>query len=132
MQAERILPRLVADVEAAAQAAGLDDQAVRMHVTGCPNGRARPYTAELGIVGRTKRTYDVYVGGSVAGDRLNLRLGTDVRVEQLRPLFIGLFERFAASARRARPSGTSVPAPAWANWPTRCPSWHLRRTVEPA
>ncbi|MCC6438058.1 MAG: NADPH-dependent assimilatory sulfite reductase hemoprotein subunit [Acidimicrobiales bacterium] len=104
-EAERILPRLVADVEAAAQAAGLDDQAVRMHVTGCPNGCARPYTAELGIVGRTKRTYDVYVGGSVAGDRLNLRLGTDVRVEQLRPLFIGLFERFAAEREEGETIG---------------------------
>lgn len=94
-EAERILPRLVADAEAAVLAAGLDEQAVRIHVTGCPNGCARPYTAEIGIVGRTKRTYDVYVGGSVAGDRLNLRLGTDVRVEQLGALFTELFGRFA-------------------------------------
>ena len=43
---------------------------IRLNMTGCPNGCARPYTAEIGIVGRTKKTYDVYVGGSATGDRL--------------------------------------------------------------
>ena len=39
-------------------------------MTGCPNGCARPAVAEVGIVGRTKSTYDVYVGGGPRGDRL--------------------------------------------------------------
>ena len=36
---------------------------MRLNMTGCPNGCARPYSAEIGIVGRTKKTYDIYVGG---------------------------------------------------------------------
>lgn len=95
-EAERVLPRIVADAEAALGAAGLGEQDLRVHVTGCPNGCARPYTAEIGIVGRTKTTYDVYVGGSSGGERLNLRLGTDVRLASLRSLFDALFVRYAA------------------------------------
>jgi sulfite reductase beta subunit-like hemoprotein len=41
-----------------------------VRVTGCPNGCARPAIAEVGIVGRTKSTYDIYLGGSRAGNRL--------------------------------------------------------------
>ena len=44
------------------------DLVVRM--TGCPNGCARPAVAEIGIVGRTKSTYDIHIGGSPSGDRL--------------------------------------------------------------
>jgi sulfite reductase (ferredoxin) len=93
-EAERVLPAIVADAEAALEEVGLEQQDVRIHVTGCPNGCARPYTAELGIVGRTKKTYDVYVGGATGGERLNRRLGTDVRIEQLRELFTELFGRY--------------------------------------
>ena len=56
---------------------GLDGTEVRVHVTGCPNGCARPYTAEIGIVGRTKTAYDVYVGGAATGERLARRLAIE-------------------------------------------------------
>jgi sulfite reductase (ferredoxin) len=39
-------------------------------MTGCPNGCARPAVSEVGIVGRTKNTYDLYLGGGLRGDRL--------------------------------------------------------------
>ncbi len=97
-EAERVLPKIVGDAEAAAEEVGLDRDAVRIHVTGCPNGCARPYTAEIGIVGRTKRTYDVYVGGSVGGERLNRRLAADVPAAQFRELFVELFGRYAKDA----------------------------------
>ena len=67
---------------------------MRIHVTGCPNGCARPYTAEIGIVGRTKKTYDVYIGGATGGDRLGLRLATDVHVDAFAELFTELFGRY--------------------------------------
>ncbi len=93
-EAERILDQVIADAEAALDQAGLGDEPVRIHVTGCPNGCARPYTSEIGLVGRTKKTYDVYVGGSVGGDRLNLRLGMDVALDQLGLLFAEVFGRY--------------------------------------
>lgn len=93
-EAERVMDRIVGDAEAALDQAGLAEDAVRIHVTGCPNGCARPYTAEIGIVGRTKKTYDVYVGGSTGGERLNLRLGTDVALDGFASLFGELFGRY--------------------------------------
>ncbi|MDY7103152.1 MAG: NADPH-dependent assimilatory sulfite reductase hemoprotein subunit [Actinomycetota bacterium] len=104
-EAERALPGLVDDVEAALAAAGLGDEPVRINMTGCPNGCARPYTSEVGIVGRTKRNYDVYVGGSVGGDRLNQRIGRDVPSKELPNVFASLFTRYAAERTDGEPIG---------------------------
>lgn len=82
-EAERVLPEVVAAVQAELDAAGLGGEEVRVHVTGCPNGCARPYTAEIGIVGRTKSRYDVWAGGAASGERLSRRLATGVRLAEL-------------------------------------------------
>ena len=81
-EAERILPAIVDELEALLSAQSITRN-VRVHMTGCPNGCARPYTAELGIVGRTKKTRDIYLGGSPGGDRLALKLATDVDLRDL-------------------------------------------------
>lgn len=93
-EAERVLPQIAGDAEAALDAAGLGEQEVRIHVTGCPNGCARPYTAEIGVVGRTKKNYDVYVGGATGGERLARRLATDLPLAELPSLFTELFGRY--------------------------------------
>jgi sulfite reductase (ferredoxin) len=96
-EAERVLPSLVDDLEKAMSDGGLQDVPIRVNVTGCPNGCARPYTAEIGIVGRTKKTYDVYVGGSTSGDRLATLIRADVPFDQLTAVVSPLFERYARS-----------------------------------
>ena len=65
-------------------------------MTGCPNGCARPYTAEIGIVGRTKTAYDVYVGGSATGERLARRLAVSVKLRELGAALRPTLERYAA------------------------------------
>ena len=67
-------------------------------MTGCPNGCARPYTAEIGIVGRTKKTYDVYVGGSASGDRLATLVRADVPLDQIAAVVAPLFEQLRQGA----------------------------------
>ena len=67
-------------------------------MTGCPNGCARPYTAEIGIVGRTKTTYDVYVGGSASGERLAERIRADVPLDQIPAVLAPVLARYAASS----------------------------------
>jgi sulfite reductase (ferredoxin) len=94
-EAERILPRLADDAANALDKAGIGSQALRINVTGCPNGCARPYTSEVGLVGRGKRTYDLYIGGSASGDRLNKRLVADVHVDDLGPAMSTLFDRYS-------------------------------------
>jgi len=69
-EAERVMPQLVDGLEQALDNQGLKGRRLQMRMTGCPNGCARAAVAEVGIVGRTKTSYDVYLGGGLRGDRL--------------------------------------------------------------
>jgi sulfite reductase (ferredoxin) len=69
-EAERALPGIVRDVENSLESRGMGGRSLQLRVTGCPNGCARPAVAEVGLVGRTKTSYDVFLGGSPRGDRL--------------------------------------------------------------
>jgi len=69
-EAERRLPSLVEKVESSLAATGLARRPLQLRMTGCPNGCARPAVAEVGVVGRTKSSYDLYLGGGPRGDRL--------------------------------------------------------------
>lgn len=77
-EAERSLPKAIDELEQAALQLGLDSQRIMIRMTGCPNGCARPYNAEIAFVGRTVGTYNVYLGGSQNGDRLNFLAGEKV------------------------------------------------------
>lgn len=94
-EAERVLPRLVDTLDKLLADAGVGDSAIRLNMTGCPNGCSRPYTAEIGIVGRTKTNYDVYVGGSVGGERLAERLRADVALADIPDLLSPIFAQYA-------------------------------------
>ncbi len=94
-EAERVLPALVDELEKAMSEGGLQDTPIRVNMTGCPNGCSRPYTAEIGIVGRTKKTYDVYVGGAASGDRLATLIRADVPLDQIAAVVAPLFEQYA-------------------------------------
>jgi sulfite reductase (NADPH) hemoprotein beta-component len=76
-ESERMLPGLVNRIEALCKEAGLNDQEIIIRSTGCPNGCARPYMAELAFVGKAPGRYQVWVGGNAAGTRLN-RIWKDV------------------------------------------------------
>jgi sulfite reductase (ferredoxin) len=94
-EAERVLPDLVYELEKALADSGNGDAPIRLNMTGCPNGCTRPYNSEIGIVGRTKRGYDVYVGGSATGDRLGERIRTDVPFDQLAATLAPVFAQYA-------------------------------------
>ena len=70
-ESERVLPGMMDRLEKKLTALGLHDHRIMVRMTGCPNGCARPYNAEIAFVGRSVGTYNVYVGGSLIGDRLN-------------------------------------------------------------
>jgi sulfite reductase beta subunit-like hemoprotein len=69
-EAERVMPEILDELEAELAELGLDDEPLTVRATGCPNGCARPYTADVGFVGHGHDQYDVYVGGGLGGDRL--------------------------------------------------------------
>ena len=92
-ESERVLPDLVSSLEKLLADTGNAGLPLRLNMTGCPNGCARPYSAELGVVGRSKRTYDVYVGGS--SGRLASRLRSDVLLVDIVDVLRPVLERFA-------------------------------------
>ncbi len=96
-EAERVLPDLVTQLEKVFADTGTGDAPIRVNMTGCPNGCARPYNAEIGIVGRTKTTYDVYVGGSASGERLAERIRADVPLDQIPAVLAPVLARYAAT-----------------------------------
>jgi len=69
-EAERVLPSVVDQLERELQRLGLAGERFTVRMTGCPNGCARPYNADIGLVGKTKGKYTIYLGGSRLGTRL--------------------------------------------------------------
>ncbi|HYT05693.1 MAG TPA: NADPH-dependent assimilatory sulfite reductase hemoprotein subunit [Gemmatimonadales bacterium] len=69
-EAERALPDVIAELERELERLGVADASLTVRMTGCPNGCARPYTADLAFVGRSLDKYAVFVGGSMLGTRL--------------------------------------------------------------
>ena len=88
-ESERALPDILAKFEAVLDEAGLADDAISIRVTGCPNGCARPYLAEIGLVGKAPNKYALYLGARYNGTRLNRlaspALSVDGAVEFLAP-----------------------------------------------
>ena len=70
-ESERTLPALIDQLEIVLNKFGLGNERITLRMTGCPNGCARPYSSEIGLVGRAVGTYNVYLGGNLDGTRLN-------------------------------------------------------------
>ncbi|CAG8770961.1 10014_t:CDS:2, partial [Racocetra persica] len=94
-ESERYLPLLVEKLETITTEVGLKKDAITVRMTGCPNGCARPYVAEIAFVGKALGTYNLYLGGGFYGQRLNKlykeNLKEDDILRELRPIL----ERYA-------------------------------------
>ncbi len=70
----------------------LAEERFTVRMTGCPNGCARPYNSDIGLVGKAKDKYTVFVGGRLLGNRLNFiykdLVPADDVVNELVPLFV--------------------------------------------
>ncbi len=93
-EAERRLPDVVHSVQAALDARGLARRPLQLRMTGCPNGCARPAVAEVGVVGRTKNSYDLYLGGGPRGDRLATLHREKLSLDEVADVLGPLFERW--------------------------------------
>jgi len=70
-EAERYLPSLITKIETILAQHDLIKEEIVIRMTGCPNGCARPYLAEIGFVGKSEGHYNLYLGGNFIGSRLN-------------------------------------------------------------
>ncbi len=93
-EAERRLPELVESIEGELARRTRTRRPLQLRMTGCPNGCARPAVAEVGVVGRTKSTYDLYVGGGLRGDRLATLYREKVPFAEISMLLGPLFDRW--------------------------------------
>jgi len=89
-ESERMLPGLIDRIERLGGELGLGGEEIIIRSTGCPNGCARPYMAEIAFVGKAPGRYQLWLGGNASGTRLN-RVYKDVIKEadveaELRPL----------------------------------------------
>ena len=69
-ESERVMPSVMDSIEAAMEETGLGGERITVHMTGCPNGCARPYTPDVGLVGKARGKYTVYLGGNPEGTRI--------------------------------------------------------------
>ena len=94
-EAERVRAPLIAEIKQELAQAGLADETLSIRITGCPNGCARPYAGDIGIVGRMPGFYQLWVGGDFAGTRLNFPLLDRVPQAEVAARLGVLFRRFA-------------------------------------
>lgn len=69
-ESERVLPSINQRIRATLKKVGLPKESLVVRMTGCPNGCARPYMAELGFVGISPETYQIWLGGTPNQTRL--------------------------------------------------------------
>ena len=94
-ESERVLPTLLTKLEHELAQLDLACVPLTVRMTGCPNGCARPYNADIGIVGRRPGVYNVFVGGTMLGSRLADLFAADVRIDNIPDALRPLLERFA-------------------------------------
>jgi sulfite reductase (ferredoxin) len=91
-ESERVMPTVLQRLRTLLTRLGLQDEHFVVRMTGCPNGCARPYMAELGLVGSAPEAYQVWLGGSPDQTRLArpyLERMADATMETtLEPLFV--------------------------------------------
>jgi sulfite reductase (ferredoxin) len=105
-EAERALPTIMDQFEVALTTLGLEADRFTVRMTGCPNGCARPYNADIGLVGRSATrnddgtpgpgTYTIFLGGRTLGDRLNVLYKDYVPFDKVVPQLVPVFARYNA------------------------------------
>ena len=93
-ESERYLPEFLGVVEDVLAEEGLAEEQIIVRMTGCPNGCARPYMAELGIVGRSPGKYAVYLGGNADSTRLGRLYNQNVKVDEMKAMLGPIVSRF--------------------------------------
>src|SRR5438876_3355489 len=91
-ESERVLPGILTGIEGLLSELDLQQEELIIRMTGCPNGCARPYMAEIAFVGKGPNKYQIYLGGNEPSTRLNRLYRDSVKgddlLNELRPLLI--------------------------------------------
>ncbi|MEZ6070087.1 MAG: NADPH-dependent assimilatory sulfite reductase hemoprotein subunit [Pirellulales bacterium] len=103
-ESERALPGLMDQLDVEIERLCLTGERFTLRMTGCPNGCARPYNSDIGLVGKTAGKYTVFLGGRIEGDRLNFLYKDLVPEEEV----VAELARVLAYFKDAREEGESL------------------------
>ncbi len=114
-EAERALPGILDRLEVELARLGLDQERLTVRMTGCPNGCARPYNADIGLVGRSAHinrdgtpgagTYTIFLGGRTVGDRLNTEYKDYVPYDKVVDELLPVFRRYQETRQQGETFG---------------------------
>jgi len=113
-EAERYLPDLLGKIETLLVDHGLTDQPITIRMTGCPNGCARPYLAEIGLVGKGPGRYNLHLGAAFNGTRLNRMLLENADEAEILTTLNGTFSSYAGEREAGETFGDFMSR----NWDT--------------
>jgi sulfite reductase (NADPH) hemoprotein beta-component len=94
-ESERDLSSILGKFESVLDEAGLRDDAISLRITGCPNGCARPYLAEIGFVGKAPGKYALYLGAKYNGTRLNRLFSPSITIDDAVTRLTPIIKRYA-------------------------------------
>jgi sulfite reductase (NADPH) hemoprotein beta-component len=104
-EGQRYLPSLISKIEPLLQKYKLEDEEIILRMTGCPNGCARPFAAEIGFVGTAYGKYNLYLGGDRVGQRLNEKYKDNLDEAAILSELDYLFQTFKAERKRGESFG---------------------------
>jgi sulfite reductase (NADPH) hemoprotein beta-component len=99
-EAERYLPSLVDKLDIILKVHKLENEPITIRMTGCPNGCARPYMSEIGLVGRAPGKYNLYLGGAFEGTRLNKLYAELLSEDEILKMLNSLLKDFAKDRKK--------------------------------
>ena len=118
-ESERTLPDLLTGLESILKDLGLEQEEIIVRMTGCPNGCARPYVAEVALVGKGPNRYQLYFGGNEASTRLNRLYKDTVLGEEILPELKTVLGRYAKERREGERFGDYCARVIWPELPAQ-------------
>jgi len=107
-ESERYLPHLVTLLEDVMIKSGLKEEAINIRSSGCPNGCSRPFLGEIAFVGRSPGIYNLYLGASFTGNRMNKLYKEALNEEQIVQTLKPIIEQFALEKKQGEKFGDFV------------------------
>jgi len=107
-ESERYLPSLLDKLDEITKSAGLENDAIVIRMTGCPNGCARPFLGEIGFVGKAPGKYNLYLGAGFFGQRLNKLYRENIGEEQILAELSPIIHRYAKERNQGEKFGDFV------------------------
>ncbi|HUC94025.1 MAG TPA: assimilatory sulfite reductase (NADPH) hemoprotein subunit [Paenibacillus sp.] len=107
-ESERYLPTLMEKIEPMLEEYGLRDEEIVIRMTGCPNGCARPFLAEIAFVGKAPGKYNLYLGGGFAGNRLNKMYKENIGEAEILDSLKSIFAQYSKDRREGEHFGDFV------------------------